>query len=189
MLNRQTGLLNTMLSAKDEDAKKALFDELKTLHAQQLENYRNTVQKLSKVFITPIDRESVHQISIDIHNAGRSIYTIARTLSWLDKHPADSHILLMGNLLLKSAEEMRSMVDDIGNAHRMLVMKHAQQLHRLRREMDAAYEHALQHLFERETAPDAFLRRFESYNAIRDAGEYCQQVAHAAENVVLTHVG
>ncbi|MBM3920369.1 MAG: hypothetical protein FJ347_03985 [Sphingomonadales bacterium] len=167
----------------------AYLQEMKLFYGESQENYRQTVKRLSKVFITPIDRESVHQLSVDLHNVARSIYIVPRSISWDAEHKPDSFSKHLGLLLKKSAAELQQMVEDIGTPKRRFVMKHAKELIAIKREMEIAYDQALKSLYESKASPSQFLRRLDAYNALREVGDYCCKAAHTAEGIVLTHVG
>jgi uncharacterized protein Yka (UPF0111/DUF47 family) len=167
----------------------AYIQEMRMLYGDSRENYKHTVKRLSKVFITPIDRESVHQFSVDLHAIARSIYLVPRTISWEAGNNPDSYVKYLGHLLNKSALEFELMAQDIGTTQRRLVMKQARKLTAIKREMEIAYDHALQSLFKNKDEPAKFIRKLDAYNAFIDAGNCFINAAQTAEGIVLTHVG
>lgn len=162
--------------------------EIKMLYAKSQNHYRETVKRLSRVFITPIDREAVHELSTNLHAISRSLYLVPRYIH-RDNVMNDTHIKHLSHLIEKCVFELKQMVEEIGTPRRRFVMKHAQQLHALRREMEITYDHALQGLYKNTVTPALFMQKIEAYNALLDVGEYCQNAAHTAEGIVLTHVG
>lgn len=173
----------------DPDKWTAYHKEMKEFYGESQENFRQTVKRLSKVFITPIDRESVHQLSIDIHSVSRSIYLVPRAISWDAVHKPDPYSKHFGQLLKKSAAELQQMIAEIGTPKRRFVMKHAMELNAIKREMEIAYDKALQCLYQSNDSPAHFIRRLDAYNALRDVGNFCCNAAHTAEGIVLSHVG
>ena len=171
------------------DKRAVYLQEMKTFYRESQENYRQTVKRLSKVFITPIDRESVHQLSVDLHAVARSIYVVPRSIAWDAENKPDSCSKHLGELLKKAASELEQMVEDIGTPKRTFVMKHARELNAIKREMETTYDHALQSLYQSNVSPAQFIRRLDVYNALREVGDYCCNTAHTAEGIVLTHVG
>ncbi len=167
----------------------AFLKEMKTFYGESQENYRQTVKRLSKVFITPIDREAVHQLSIDIYSVSRSIYLVPRTISWDAEHKPDSHSKHLVHLLKKSAGELEQMIAEIGTPKRRFVLKHAREVNAIRKEMEITYDRALKSLYQSNDSPANFIRRLDAYNALRDVGAYCCNTAYTAEGIVLTHVG
>jgi uncharacterized protein Yka (UPF0111/DUF47 family) len=183
--------LNKIILETEHDSEKCstYLQELKMHYGESRENYRQTVKRLSKVFITPIDRESVHQLSVDLHSIARSIYLVPRSISCDADYNPDSYIQQLGQFLKKSAVELEQMVDDIGTTKRNFVMQHAKELHSTKREMEIAYDHALQSLYQGTVKPAKFIGRLDVYNALRDVGNYYCNAAHTAEGIVLTQVG
>ena len=188
-VNMTTCLSNLLNgSATDSETNDAYRREIRTLYAESQNHYREIVKRLSKVFITPIDREAVHELSTNLHAISRGLYLVPRYIPG-DNLINDTHVKHLGHLIEKSVFELKQMVEEIGTPKRRFVMKHAQQLHAWRREMELTYDHALQGLYKEVDDPALFIRKIEAYNALREVGEYCQNAAHTAEGIVLTHVG
>lgn len=187
---KMTSCLTTLLSATDMDSQinGASRQEIKSLYSESQNHYRETIKRLSKVFITPIDREAVHELSTNLHAISRGLYLVPRYIPH-DNVINDTHTRHLGQLIEKSSIELKHMVEEIGTPKRRFVMKHAQQLHALRREIELTYDHALQGLYKNVDDPALFMRKIEAYNSLREVGEYCQNAAHTAEGIVLTHVG
>jgi hypothetical protein len=182
--------LSDLLMAYDEGTEMngSSRQEIKMLYAKSQNHYRETVKRLSRVFITPIDREAVHELSTNLHAISRSLYLVPRYIH-RDNVMNDTHIKHLSHLIEKCVFELKQMVEEIGTPRRRFVMKHAQQLHALRREMEITYDHALQGLYKNTVTPALFMQKIEAYNALLDVGECCQNAAHTAEGIVLTHVG
>jgi uncharacterized protein Yka (UPF0111/DUF47 family) len=188
---KMTECLNNILQENEPIPNKwtSYLQEMKLFYGDSQENYRQTVKRLSKVFITPIDREAVHQLSIDIYSVARSIYLVPRSIYWDAEHKPDTYSKHLGQLLKKSAGELEQMIAEIGTPKRRLVMKHAGEVNALKKEMEITYDQALQSLYQSNESPAHFIRRLYTYNALRDVGDYCRRTAHTAEGIVLTHVG
>jgi uncharacterized protein Yka (UPF0111/DUF47 family) len=188
---KMTRCLNDILLDIEPHSEKWTYSlqELKTYYGESRENYRQTVKRLSKVFITPIDRVQVHQLSVDLHSIARSIYLVPRSVLWDVDYSADTYIQMFGQLLTKASLELERMVDDIGSPKRNYVMKHSRELYILKREMEIAYDHALQSLYQNTFNPAKFTGRLDTYNSLKDVGDYCRNAAHTAEGIVLTQVG
>ncbi len=189
LLNKMVSLLNKMIGSQEVKELQELTIQIRTHYFESLDWYRKNTAHLAKTFITPIDRESVHELYIKLHSSCRGIYLTSRSFSWMPASIKDKHLVHMGQLLLKGADELNRLVHSIGTTEKQDVMKHAIQMHTLRREMDLAYEQALQKLYEGENNPANFIRRQEMLSALRDAAETCQEIAHTGENIVLTHIG
>ena len=189
LLHEIAVLLNKMLNCDDADSLKEISGQIRQHYLSSAEAYRNNTAHLAKTFITPIDREAVHDLYIRLHAACRSLYLTSRSLSWLLMMAKDKYLIAMGQNLCKATEVLYELVHDIGCEGRRHVMKHAAQMHAIRREMDLTYDQALKKLYEEEAVPGKFIIRHEMLNALRDATEVCQEIAHTGENIVLTSMG
>jgi uncharacterized protein Yka (UPF0111/DUF47 family) len=182
-------LLNRMLNCNNEEELKELAAEVRVLYLNSVDAYRINTAHLAKTFITPIDRESVHELYIRLHGACRGVYLTSRSLSWMLAEIKDKELVHMGQILLNGADELESLIYSVEAPGKYSLMKHALQMHGIRREMDMAYEQALKKLYEEEHNPAGFIIRHEIFSALRNATETCQEIAHTGENIYLTNVG
>lgn len=188
---KMSDCLNEILNEIDfsEDKWSSALLEMKSLYEDSQQNYRHSVKRLSRVFITPIDRESVHQLAVDLHAVARTIYLVPRSLTRHKEHLPDEYAKYLGHLLIKSASELEKMVQDIGTTKRIFVMHHAKEIFAVKREMEITYDRALQNLYQENFSPAQFIRKLEAYNSIKEVGNLCRNTANTAEGIVLTHVG
>lgn len=183
--------LNKMLheTAFSDEKSADYIGEIKFLYSESQENYRQTVKRLSRVFITPIDRESIHQLSVDLHAVAHTIFLVPRSVSRHENQHQDIFLQQFGALVEKMAAELEQMIVDIGTTKRLYVMDHAKKIYSLKREMETLYDNALKNLYQNIEKPAQFIRILEGYTAIKEVCNFCRNTAHTAEGVVLTHVG
>lgn len=143
---KMTKCFNKTLQQNDPGAYKstAYLHEIKAFYGDSQENYRQSIKRLSKVFITPIDQESVQQLSIDIHSLARGIYLAPRSISWDAEHKPDFYSIHFGKLLKKSAAELKQMIEEIGTVKRRFVMKQTRELSAMKRVMEIAHGNEMQ---------------------------------------------
>lgn len=191
LLMKMSDCLNKMLEESDFYGEKwsACTQDMKLYYAESQENYRHTVKRLSKVFITPLDRESIHQLSVDLHAVARIIYLVPRSMTRDKSDLPDIHIQKLSRCVSSLTAEMAKMVADIGTEKRLFVLQHSRNIYAIKREMDIAYDHALKKLYEDMDNPAQFIRKLEGYNALKEVSVFCRNAAHTAEGIVLTHVG
>jgi uncharacterized protein Yka (UPF0111/DUF47 family) len=189
ILKSMVKLVNSMLVCHDEKYLMELNTKVRTLYFESLNAYRTNTAHLAKTFITPIDREAVHELYIRLHSACRGVFFTSRSLTWVLFDSEDKQLIEMGGLLGRGADVLTQLIEQIGKPERVRVLQLAAEMHSIRREMDLTYEYALVKLFEEEKSPATFIRRQELFSALRDSLEVCQEIAHTGENIVLTHVG
>ena len=182
-------LLNRMLNCNNEDELKELAAEIRSLYLNSVDACRINTAHLAKTFITPFDRESVHELYLRLHGACRSVYLTSRSLSWMLAELNDKDLVIMGQILLNGGNTLEHLIHSVATPQKDSLMKHALQMHGIRREMDMAYDQALKKLYKEENHPAGFIKRHEMFSALRDATETCQEIAHTGENIYLTNVG
>lgn len=183
------GLLKDLITEKDAVRTNEIFSRIKQLEEENDHTNHLIREALARVFITPIDRELIHYLGNALDDVADFIYACSRTLGWMSDNTGDTYNLYMAGIIQKSADELVFLIDILTSRKRENIFRHIEQLHALRREMDIAYDTAMQKLYIRELDFKSFIKRREIYMVLKETGGKCQEVAHVVENIVLTNVG
>ena len=143
------------------------------------------IQRLHRTFVTPLDREDIHELArslddvmdaIDASAAVVRLYQIergrddARELARLVKASADQVVIA-----LKALERRQGVAEP------------AVEINRLENEADRAHQIALRRLFEEERDPIAIIKWKEILDFLEAATDRCEDVANVLEGVVVKH--
>jgi len=139
--------------------------------------------KLNQTFITPIDREDIHQLAsklddvLDFINAAG-----ARLVMYRITAPPPAAGELAGIILMQSQELQKavSLMQKNGN-----ILAHCVEINRLENEADQVSQHAIAKLFEHEKDPINLIKIKELLEFLERATDKAEDVANVLETVVL----
>lgn len=145
-----------------------------------------TVAKLNKTFVTPIDREDIHGLICSLDNILDHVEAAADKFSLYRVQSVKEDATLLADILARATKEVR---DTIGQLRDMKgsnsILQRCIEINRLENEGDFVYRSAIAKLFEKGDDPLEVLKWKEIYESIEDAIDSCEDVANVIEGVVL----
>jgi len=142
--------------------------------------------RLNQTFITPIDREDIH----DLASALDDIVDVAEAIA--DKfvlykvtRPTEMAIKL-ADVLYQASVAVGAGVDRLGMSHSDM-KECSVQVNSLENEADRVSRDAISVLFEKETDPMAVIKWKEIYEAFEAGTDRCEDVANILERIALKH--
>jgi uncharacterized protein len=145
----------------------------------------DTIDRLNKTFITPIDREDIHALASRLDDVMDSIDRSASRLEIYGLVPTDD-IVKLAEHLVRPIDQLRRvfpMLEDMKNASSIL--KVCVEVNRLENEADRVHREALRKLFATEEDPIRIIQIKEILEALEDAYDRCEDVANIVESVVI----
>jgi len=146
----------------------------------------NTIEMLNRTFVTPLDREDIHDLITSLDDVLDYIEACAERsfLFKIDKVTEDA-ILLCG-ILLKAVKEVDRAVNQLRHIKRGdAIMKHCIEINRLENEGDYQNRAAVAKLFEPHNNPLEVIKWKEIYETLENAIDRCEDVANVLEGIVL----
>jgi len=145
-----------------------------------------TIEKLNQTFITPIDREDIHELICRIDDILDLIDTaVARMHLYKIKEPTDDAKALARvlvettKIITELLPKMRSM--KLSSA----LLQHCIEIHTKENEGDRIEQHALAALFENGHDPIYIIKWKDIYEELESATDRCEDVANVIEGIVL----
>ncbi len=139
--------------------------------------------KLNQTFITPFDREDIHQLAsklddvLDFINAAGARIVMYRITA---PPPAAAEL---ARIILMQSEELQKAVSLMQTNGNILV--HCVEINRLENEADQVSQHAIAKLFEHEKDPINLIKIKELLEFLERATDKAEDVANVLETVVL----
>lgn len=144
------------------------------------------VRRLNQTFITPIDREDIHDLASALDDILDVIEAVAdRFVLYKITKPTPQAVKL-ADILYQSAVAVGAGVDLLGLAHPDIKECNVQ-VNSLENEADRVSRDAISELFEKETDPMAVIKWKEIYEALEDGTDRCEDVANILERIALKH--
>jgi uncharacterized protein len=144
-------------------------------------------RKLNQTFITPIDREDIHDLASALDDILDLVEAIAdRFVVFKVSKPTGTAIKL-ANILYQSSLAVGAAIDQLGKPHAS-VNEYFVQVNSLENEADRISRDAISALFEHERDPIAVIKWKEIYENFEDGTDRCEDVSNILERIALKHV-
>ena len=145
------------------------------------------VERLHKTFITPLDRDAIHQLITRMDDVMDYIESAAVAVNLYELTEMTAAAQSMADVLVRATEAVAVAVSGLKNLKRSDdVLKACIEVNRLENEGDDILRGALADLF-RGKDPLLVLKWKEVYEALENATDSCEDVANVIEGVVLEH--
>jgi uncharacterized protein len=173
-------LVGLFADYRDVDAK---IDEIRRIEREGDELTHAILTKLNQTFITPFDREDIHQLAsklddvLDFINASGARLVMYRIT---DPPPAAGEL---AKIILMQTQELQKAVSLMQKNGNILV--HCVEINRLENEADLVSQHAIAKLFEYEKDPINLIKVKELLEFLERATDEAEDVANVLETVVL----
>ena len=147
-----------------------------------------TVEMLHKTFITPLDREDIHQLIgrmddiLDFIEAASQrffLYGITSSTPECEK---------LADICVQSVETVKLAVDRLNDLrHSEVIIKHCVEINRLENEADYVLRAAMAKLFKEEPDTRQLIKLKEIYEILETVTDRCEDVANIIEGIVLEY--
>jgi uncharacterized protein len=170
------------LFANYQDVEKKI-DEIRRIEREGDELTHAILTKLNQTFITPFDREDIHQLAsklddvLDFINASGARIVMYRITTPPAAAGALAAIILQQCEALQQAVSLMQKNGDI--------LSHCVEINRLENEADQVSQQAIATLFDREKDPINLIRIKELLECLERATDKAEDVANVLETVVL----
>jgi predicted phosphate transport protein (TIGR00153 family) len=182
-LKRGARLLEQMVAPEHPVWDKA--DEIKEVEHKCDFLTHEIIQRLNRTFVTPIDREDIHELArslddvMDAIDASASLVRLYR----LDRVRYGAREL--AHIIAISTDQVRLALDAM--AQNSPLNTHAVEINRLENEADRTHQLAVTRLFDDEHDPILIMKWKETLDFLEDATDRCEDVANVLEGVVVKH--
>ncbi len=182
-LKHGAGLLEAMLAPERPLWDKA--DEIKEVEHRCDVLTHQVIERLNRTFVTPIDREDIHELARSLDDVMDSIDESATLIRLYRLDRVRFGARELAHIVTLSTEQVRLALDAM-EQHEGLVI-HAVEINRLENEADRMHQQAVSRLFDDERDPLTVMKWKETLDFLEDATDRCEDVANVLEGVVVKH--
>jgi len=167
------------------DRRRPHIDAIKRLEHEADQVTHEVVNRLDRTFITPLDREDIHQLSSDLDDVMDAMDGTARRAQIFGLGPSPQGVL-------RITEVLQRMMAAIGEAVSRLkkgddVMKYCIEAKELEEEGDAIYHESLGQLFQKERDAIELIKWKEIYDNLERTLDEAEDVANVVESITIKH--
>ena len=163
----------------------AVADQIKRLEHECDEISHEILRGIDRTFITPIDREDIHQLAVRLDDVIDLIDGTVRRLVLFG--------ILQPTLISKRLSQVivaitKEMVEAVASLRKQKgVIEHCIRMKKLENEGDVAFHEAVASLFRGSVDPIEVIKWKDIYDNMEECIDKCEAVAHVLESVVLKH--
>jgi uncharacterized protein len=143
------------------------------------------IQRLNRTFVTPIDREDIHQLATSLDDVMDAIDAAATVVRRYRISSLRYGARELASLAWQSAMQVRVAVEALEK--RRDVHERAVEVNRLENAADDVLDEALRRLFEEEKNAITVMKWKEMFDLLEEATDRCEDVANTLESVVVKH--
>jgi len=182
-LKKGARLLEAMLAPDQPIWSKA--DEIKEVEHKCDFLTHGIIQRLNRTFVTPLDREDIHELARSLDDVMDSIDATATVIRLYRLTTVRFGARELAQIITASTEEVRLALGAL-EQHKGL-LAHAIEINRLENEADRTHQQAVSQLFDDERDPLAVMKWKETLDFLENATDRCEDVANVLEGVMVKH--
>ncbi len=160
-------------------------EAIKRLEHEADQVTHEVVNRLDRTFITPLDREDIHQLASDLDDVMDAMDGTARRTQIFHLGVAPQGVLRLVEVLQKMMGVLAEAVSRLKKGDD--VIKYAIEAKQLEEEGDSIYHESLGQLFERERDPIELIKWKEIYDNLEDTLDQAEDVANVVESITIKH--
>lgn len=181
-----SGLLKDMLAA-DPSRRGPVVDQIKRLEHECDQLTHEVVTRLDKTFITPLDREDIHELAGRLDDVIDLIDGNARRAQIFHVGAAPTGVILMAETIQKCNEQVLVAVKGLAEDKSAAVIAACVHVKRLEEEGDSLYHEWMGKLFEGTPDPLSVIKWKEIYDNLEKTLDYAEDAANVLESISLKH--
>ena len=143
------------------------------------------IQRLHRTFVTPLDREDIHDLARSLDDVMDAIDACAAIVRLYQIKIVRPDTRELTRMIVASSEQLVKALKAL--ERRKGVAEPAVEINRLENEADRAHQMAVRRLFEEERDPIQVIKWKEILDFLEAATDRCEDVANVLEGVVVKH--
>ena len=164
--------------------RKELVKKIKDIESKGDNIVHNIIGSLDKTFITPIDKEDIHRLSMLLDDVIDFIYATSIRLTIFKISRINDHIRKLSDIILETVKKIELGV--IGVSKLKSMNRFYIDIHTLENKADDIYHEALGDLFNKKN-PIEIIKYREIYEYLENITDRCEDIANVIESIVVKH--
>ena len=143
------------------------------------------IQRLHKTFVTPLDREDIHNLARSLDDVMDAIDASASVVRLYSIEQVRPDARELARIIKASADEMVKALKAL--ERRKGVAEPSVEINRLENEADRIHQTAVRRLFQEERDPIEIMKWKEIFDFLEESTDRCEDVANVVEGIVVKH--
>ncbi|MFZ5552290.1 MAG: DUF47 domain-containing protein [Bacteroidota bacterium] len=187
-LHKGATTLVTMVETSSAEKRKELIREIEHLEHTGDNITHDIFNELSKTFITPFDREDIHQLTSAMDDILDFIHGSAKRMDLYNIDVITDEIVKLAELIEKSVVELEKAVKGLSNLKNRAVINEACVLiNSIENHADDIFDSAIGNLFDNEKDPIRLIKYKEILSGLETATDKCEDAANVVKTILVKY--
>jgi predicted phosphate transport protein (TIGR00153 family) len=175
-----------LVSTSSADRRKELFREIEKLEHVGDSITHDTFAELSSNFITPFDREDIHNLVSAIDDIVDYIHGASKRMELYKVEEMTPAIIKLSELILKGSEELQIAVSELRNLKNLSKIKEATvRINSIENHADDIFDMAIAKLFEEEKNAVEVIKMKDVLSMLETATDKCEVAANVINTILI----
>lgn len=185
-LHQISTVLVEMVNATSPEKRRELIKEIERLEHVGDSVSHEIFNELSTNFITPFDREDIHELVSSLDDIVDFIHGSAKRIDLYKVNEITPPIIKLAELVLKGAEELHKAVTGLRQMKNINQIKEAcVRINSIENHADDIFDMSIAQLFEEEKDAVKIIKMKEILSALETATDKCEDAANVIESIIV----
>ena len=180
--------LQEMVYESDEDKRATILAHLENMEHKNDDATHTIFTELGRNFITPFDREDIHQLASSLDDIADYIYASAKKMNFYKINPNDTGIHKMTELIVHGCVEIKKAVHGLRDMKNLREMTEALiKINSIENQADDVFDMSIEMLFNNENDFKEVIKKREIYQVLEIATDKCEDAANVIESIIIKY--
>jgi predicted phosphate transport protein (TIGR00153 family) len=180
--------LQEMVYEPDEDKRANILSQLENMEHKNDDMTHNIFTELGRNFITPFDREDIHQLATALDDIADYIYASAKKINFYKINPNDTGIHKLTELVLQGTVEIKKAVHGLRDMKNIREMTEALvKINSIENQADDVFDMSIEKLFQHENDFKEVIKKREIYQVLEIATDKSEDAANVIESIIIKY--
>jgi predicted phosphate transport protein (TIGR00153 family) len=186
LIVQAAGKLNEIFLTTDPSIQAGLCKEIKDLENQGDEVAHRIFDELDKTFITPFDREDIHQLTSTLDDVLDFINGTSQRIRLYKLKDFPAEFVQFSEVLMNGGNEIRNAVRELYNLKRPEMIRQACiRINEVENQADDLYHHVISDLFDNEKDAIELIKKKEVLQTMERASDRMEDVADVLKTILI----
>ncbi len=182
------GKLKEMVNEPDADIRANILAQIENLEHKNDDLTHNIFTELGRNFITPFDREDIHELATSLDDIADYIYASAKKINFYKVNPNDTGIHKLAELILQGTAETKITVMGLRNMKNIKGMTESMiKVNSIENQADDVFDMSIEKLFEQENDFKEVIKKREIYQVMEIATDKIEDVSNVVESIIIKY--
>lgn len=175
-----------LVTASSADRRRELFREIERLEHVGDNITHETFNELSSNFITPFDREDIHNLVAAIDDIVDYVHGATKRMELYKVDDMTPSVIKISELILKGSEELQTAVSELRNLKNITKIKEATvRINSIENHADDIFDMAIAKLFEEEKNAVEVIKMKDVLSMLETATDKCEDAANVINTILI----